>query len=41
LTALFKAAGYAVSTYDINDCGWYLGIPQEGAEGVVGHMREE
>lgn len=41
LTTLFKAAGCAVKTYDINDCGWYLGIPKEGAEGVVGHMREE
>jgi hypothetical protein len=41
LTALFQAAGCEVSTYDINDCGWYLGIPKEGADGVVGYMREE
>jgi len=41
LTTLFKAAGCWVKTYDINDCGWYLGVPQEGADGVLGHLREE
>jgi hypothetical protein len=41
LTALFKAAGYGVRAYDLNDCEWYLGIPKESSEGLVGHLREE
>ena len=41
LRTLFASAECEVKAYDINDCGWYLGIPQEGAEGVVGHTREE
>jgi|GEM_PF-6948079 len=40
LTALFKAAGYSIRTYDLNDYAWYLGIPEEGVEGVIGHLRE-
>jgi hypothetical protein len=41
LGRLFTAAGCDVSAYDINDCDWYLGIPKEGAEGVIGHYRED
>jgi hypothetical protein len=41
LGALFTAAGCDVSAHDINDCAWYLGIPKEGAEGVIGHCRED
>jgi hypothetical protein len=41
LAALLKAVGCSVNTYDINDCAWYLGVPEEGAEGVLGHLREE
>jgi hypothetical protein len=41
LTALFKAAGCAVRACDLNDYEWYLGIPKEGAEGVLGHEREQ
>ena len=40
LASLFRGAPSKVTTYDINDCGWYLGIPQEGSEGVIGHYRE-
>jgi hypothetical protein len=41
LTTLFRAAGCWVKAYDINDCGWYLGVPEEDADGVLGHLREE
>jgi hypothetical protein len=32
--------GRVVRAYDINDHGWYLGVPPEGAEGIVGYCRE-
>lgn len=41
LRALLTTAGREVKTYDLNDCVWYLGIPKEGAEGIVGYLREE
>ena len=41
LGTLLTAAGCNVKVYDINDCDWYLGIPQEGTAGVIGHYRED
>jgi len=40
LRRLLTAAEVEVKTYDINDCGWYLGIPKESAEGISGYYRE-
>jgi len=40
LKRLVEAAGDEVCPYDINDYGWYRGIPKEGAEGVIGYERE-
>lgn len=40
LRRLLTAAEVEVKTYDINDCGWYLGIPMESAEGISGYYRE-
>ncbi len=41
LTNLLEAAGHEVATYDVNDYDWYKGIPQEGADGIVGYFRED
>jgi hypothetical protein len=41
LEQLFSATGHQVVAYDIYDYSWCRGIPQEGADGIMGYEREE